>query len=168
MTNEQIEQYRNFDLETVMDSEYYAKHVSAMTGEKLHSKSDIAAELAYRDKRIAELGQERDSYKEAIDHECVLWDFTVNPDNPRESIQRLLDITDCVARDTDVNKKAREFATEQQIKALEEYAEDMEKAANDTPVGAESRSRGASIHNWLSYFIQSTKGRAEQLRKGGE
>lgn len=27
----------------------YGKHVSAMTSEKLHSKSDIAAELAYRD-----------------------------------------------------------------------------------------------------------------------
>lgn len=31
---------------------YYIRHVSAMTGEKLHSKSDIAAELAYRDMLI--------------------------------------------------------------------------------------------------------------------
>lgn len=34
---------------------HYYRHVWAMTGEKLHSKSDIAAELAYRDWRIAEL-----------------------------------------------------------------------------------------------------------------
>lgn len=34
---------------------YYIKHVSAMTGEKLHSKSDIAAELAHRDYEIDKL-----------------------------------------------------------------------------------------------------------------
>lgn len=34
---------------------YYVKHVSAMTGEKLHSKSDIAAELAHRDYEIDKL-----------------------------------------------------------------------------------------------------------------
>lgn len=34
--------------------DFYCKHVSAMTGEKLHSKSDIAAELGYRDKLIAD------------------------------------------------------------------------------------------------------------------
>ena len=34
---------------------HYSEHVNAMTAEKLHEKSAIAAELAYRDKRIAEL-----------------------------------------------------------------------------------------------------------------
>jgi hypothetical protein len=34
---------------------YYCAHVSAMTSEGLHAKSAIAAELAFRDKRIAEL-----------------------------------------------------------------------------------------------------------------
>jgi hypothetical protein len=34
---------------------YYYRHVSAMTREKLGAKSDIAAELAWRDKMIAEL-----------------------------------------------------------------------------------------------------------------
>lgn len=34
---------------------YYSMHVSAMTGEKLFEKSDIAAELAHRDKKIADL-----------------------------------------------------------------------------------------------------------------
>jgi hypothetical protein len=33
---------------------YYLRHVSAMTSEALHSKSDIAAELAWRDARIVE------------------------------------------------------------------------------------------------------------------
>ena len=33
---------------------YYGRHVHAMTAEQLHSKSDIAAELAYRDLVIDE------------------------------------------------------------------------------------------------------------------
>ena len=34
---------------------YYIRHVSAMTGEKLHAKSAIAEELGYRDMVIDEL-----------------------------------------------------------------------------------------------------------------
>jgi hypothetical protein len=34
---------------------YYFKHVQAMTAEGLHEKSDIACELAWRDKRIDDL-----------------------------------------------------------------------------------------------------------------
>lgn len=34
---------------------FYFKHVLAMTAEQLHSKSDIAAELAHRDLRIQQL-----------------------------------------------------------------------------------------------------------------
>jgi hypothetical protein len=34
---------------------YYMRHVQAMTAENLHGKGDIAAELAYRDMRIARL-----------------------------------------------------------------------------------------------------------------
>ncbi|ATE85706.1 hypothetical protein KGB36_gp46 [Shigella phage Sf11 SMD-2017] len=34
---------------------FYSQHVSAMTSESLHSKSAIAAELAYRDMLINEL-----------------------------------------------------------------------------------------------------------------
>ena len=34
---------------------YYIRHVSAMTKEGLHSKSDIAAELGFRDMRIDQL-----------------------------------------------------------------------------------------------------------------
>lgn len=32
---------------------YYSQHVMAMTVEKLHSKSDIAAQLAWRDQQLA-------------------------------------------------------------------------------------------------------------------
>ena len=39
----------------IVELDTYEDHVHAMTGEKLHRKSDIAAELAFRDERIAEL-----------------------------------------------------------------------------------------------------------------
>lgn len=42
---------------------YYCHHVSAMTGEGLHSKSDIAAELGWRDMQIDALLAERDRLK---------------------------------------------------------------------------------------------------------
>ncbi len=34
---------------------YYLKHILAMTGEGLHAKSDIAAELGWRDFKLEEL-----------------------------------------------------------------------------------------------------------------
>ena len=40
------------DCESDTEEAYYAEHVSAMTKEGLHSKSDIAAELAVRDIHI--------------------------------------------------------------------------------------------------------------------
>lgn len=74
----------------------------------------LRAELAKANERV-------ERYKSAIDEECILWDFTVDEKNPRKSIQRLLDITDAVARDTDVNSKARKFAIGQQIEGLKDY-----------------------------------------------
>ncbi len=34
---------------------FYSEHVAAMTAERLHGKAEIAAQLAWRDQRIAEL-----------------------------------------------------------------------------------------------------------------
>jgi len=48
----------------IMNLDTYSDHVSAMTGEKLHSKSDIAAELAYRDAEIKRLTYELGLTKE--------------------------------------------------------------------------------------------------------
>jgi hypothetical protein len=39
---------------------YYCQHISGMTEFELHDKSDIAEQLAWRDKRIAELQSELD------------------------------------------------------------------------------------------------------------
>ena len=57
---------------------HYCKHASAMTGEKLHSKSAIAAELAHRDFLIQEgmacmvaLKQYADDFGDDIDPKVV-------------------------------------------------------------------------------------------------
>lgn len=43
---------------------HYMRHVDRMTVEGLHAKSDIAAELAYRDAQIAALQAERDALRD--------------------------------------------------------------------------------------------------------
>ncbi len=50
--------------------EHYLRHVSAMTGEGLHAKSDIAAELAWRDQEIERL---RQHVAEAVAAERERW-----------------------------------------------------------------------------------------------
>lgn len=47
---------------------HYSRHVSAMTSEGLHSKADIAEQLAWRDKRIEELADLSRDLIEAITH----------------------------------------------------------------------------------------------------
>lgn len=58
----EVKQYAQRDL-MGMDfaGNHYCRHVSAMTREQLHSKSDIAAELGWRDMQIAKLTAERDA-----------------------------------------------------------------------------------------------------------
>ena len=46
------------DRDIIAQGEYYVRHVSAMTGEDLHNKSCIAAELAHRDIEIAKLKEQ--------------------------------------------------------------------------------------------------------------
>lgn len=52
----EIKQYdTEVRLEAVMGTNHYGVHIHAMTKEDLHSKSDIAVELAWRDLRIEQL-----------------------------------------------------------------------------------------------------------------
>lgn len=50
--------------------QHYVNHVEAMTAEGLHSKSDIAAELAHRDIQIEELQRDVARWKNA--HQVVM------------------------------------------------------------------------------------------------
>lgn len=58
----------DLDRDPVALGQHYINHVDAMTREKLHSKADIAAELAYRDQRIEELEGQRG----ALQHELTV------------------------------------------------------------------------------------------------
>lgn len=51
-----MSEYEDRDI-TYLDEQggHYCRHVQAMTAEGLHSKSDIAAELGWRDRRIGHL-----------------------------------------------------------------------------------------------------------------
>ncbi|QBZ68948.1 hypothetical protein PQZ64_gp49 [Klebsiella phage vB_KpnM_IME346] len=51
-------QYAERDIESLDKAgEFYSRHVSAMTGEGLYTKSSIAAELGHRDMVISELSK---------------------------------------------------------------------------------------------------------------
>ena len=53
MNSIQKRQYADRDIEKLDEQgDYYIRHISAMTSEGLHHKSEIAAELAYRDMLI--------------------------------------------------------------------------------------------------------------------
>jgi hypothetical protein len=49
---------------------HYSAHVAAMTSEGLHSKADIAAELAFRDKALEEVREAAEA--EHDDQECCI------------------------------------------------------------------------------------------------
>jgi len=54
----------NRDVEKL--GQLYCDHVSAMTGEKLHSKADIAAELAWRDQKLQAAEEEIADYADKL------------------------------------------------------------------------------------------------------
>jgi chromosome segregation ATPase len=60
-TYSKCNQYAERDIEQL--DNYYMVHIDAMTVESLRSKSDIAAELAFRDECIAELKKEHERVK---------------------------------------------------------------------------------------------------------
>lgn len=62
--------------------EFYTRHVMAMTAEGLHDKSSIAAELAHRDQRIAELERMLSSCIDDLQAEAE----SLRPGEPYESM----------------------------------------------------------------------------------
>lgn len=92
-------QYAERDLMALDEAgNHYIRHVDHMTREKLHSKSDIAAELGWRDMQIAELKAQRDalaaemSVVESIHDKCVFItddDYDACPKNVKEIIRSL-------------------------------------------------------------------------------
>ncbi len=71
-----MDNYKQRDTEQLHP--YYFNHVSAMTGEKLHSKAAIAAELAYRDMLIHNL---KKCLSEAVDLMEDVYSGDYSPDS---------------------------------------------------------------------------------------
>jgi hypothetical protein len=74
---------------------HYSRHVAAMTAEGLHSKSDIAAELAFRDKEIARLRSALSRVADAVSFLAGLFlsmdETDARRDKVREAAQRIED-----------------------------------------------------------------------------
>jgi len=64
--------YRNHEFLPILKSPHYAKHVLSMTKEDLHSKADIAEELAARDIQIEELKQQLAEYRDTVAQQAEL------------------------------------------------------------------------------------------------
>ncbi len=77
---------------------HYSRHISAMTREGLHSKSDIAAELAWRDARIAELeNSETQLIQERDNAEAALSDMYQAATGERPEWSNMFGFSDAVA-----------------------------------------------------------------------
>ena len=61
------------DRDIIEMGEYYTRHVLAMTREALHEKSDIAAELGWRDMQIGALVEALEHIRGLQAH-CDVWD----------------------------------------------------------------------------------------------
>jgi len=68
----------NKDRDNAALGKFYTDHVSAMTREGLHAKSDIASELAVRDAEIAELRRLLGDCRQVI-----AWEYSVLDADPR-------------------------------------------------------------------------------------
>ncbi len=85
---------------------YYCRHVSAMTREGLHSKSDIAAELGFRDQRIDALLSLNAELLEALEYALPYLEACVP--NPRNGINPDCSVdVNCVDRASAAIAKAR-------------------------------------------------------------
>lgn len=122
---------------------YYCKHVSAMTSEKLHSKSDIAAELAQRDYEIEALKVQVVMLRVACQLGIDMFKANdINVPNTIETLQEAIDATpaQCLsAHDAKVAKAAiNDFANHLvdigQIRSAypaEEYAAQLRAKAGE-------------------------------------
>jgi uncharacterized coiled-coil DUF342 family protein len=85
---------------------YYSRHVSAMTAEGLHGKAEIAEQLAWRDKQIAELIRENEVLRSNSDHlSCENTSLSQQCDAMAEYIEQL---AESAARIAELEAELRE------------------------------------------------------------
>lgn len=124
---------------------HYWRHANAMTAEGLHSKSDIAAELAYRDARIAEL----EAHVERLDNELqekALTDEGVLADAYWNCADKITPwLGEKTGPDTLINSVAQslEFLIEQwREKKIIEQERDAYRAAEEAQIALRQKMEG--------------------------
>ena len=128
-----MSKYKNYDTEWLLSSATYGEHVSAMTKEELHNKSDIAAELAWRDEQLAKANErvaELESYNVRLaneSHEYQQRCAELGKENKRESMELRSRLGSALGRNSEM--------VEQLAKANERIAllERVEKIFNESP-----------------------------------
>ncbi len=132
-------QYAKRDLEALQP--HYIKHVDAMTAEGLHSKSDIAAELAWRDLQIAEARDQVNHYKAMLTKESG--EVTISRNGYVEQLEQQLD-----RRAEELNKANR---------MLDNIAK-MARALHDSPL---------SLQDHLNRFAEQRMAATAETLGGG-
>jgi len=119
---------------------YYARHVSAMTREALHEKSDIANELGYRDMLIDQANKEIARLNKEVADRIVDVQIEVRKNRIlNKEITRLTGILKAYELSDEVTiQKAKNQALEQAAKISEKWSIDWDCPQPD-PCAAEIR-----------------------------
>ncbi|MDV2400303.1 hypothetical protein [Vibrio cholerae] len=83
---------------------HYGKHVLAMTREDLRSKSDIAAELGYRDMVIESLSKQRDDLAKYLTHLHDYLSFKNKPYKDGELSKEVVLLLKSIKESKDANR----------------------------------------------------------------
>ncbi len=96
-----MSEYKERDIPELGLEKHYVRHVNAMTKEKLHSKGDIAAELAWRDQEIERLqGMEEAFFKSAKTIESLQSQLAA-VEKERDELKEELEFLELNYRDVD-------------------------------------------------------------------
>jgi len=138
---------------------HYGNHAEAMTAEGLHSKSDIAAELAWRDAEIERLRMQLAAcgvVAMANTSETADKQRDMHPDYMSASCQ---DVMDAVDREMSLRKER------EQLKAyLSTYQAAMNKIDDWFEYGNESRADRCRVHKILSELTDQLRQQAKEVQ----
>ena len=71
-----------------------------------------------------------DNLKNAVEYHTILWEFTLDEENPRETLKQLLDIETAVMIDPKVSSAARELEAAAVERAISEVLDECAKRDN--------------------------------------
>lgn len=177
-----MNRYRHYSEEWLLNSGAYGEHVSAMTREKLDSKSDIASELAWRDDQLAKANERADKAEKEVDRlRSLFHKWKQEKDNAVweshivfESL--LSEMQVCPKSEDGSSNKAwwkkyvqqaiSTFAAQQKVDALDKLVETVETACDkhDVPIQGYPHNK-AMQRTMLNIFRKAKDTMSAQLQK---